>query len=61
VVPYYVSPALYLANKLNVYEGQYASFGISILRFKGQKLYDHFMTPEEDAANRQAWMDAMSK
>lgn len=61
VVPYYVTPALYQATKLNVYEGQFASFGISILRYKGQKLYDHFLTPEEDAANLKAWLDAVSK
>ncbi len=61
VVPYYISPAEYQATKLNLYEGQFASFGMSTLRFKGQKLYDHFITPEEDAANRQAWLDAISK
>ncbi len=61
VVPYYISPAEYQATKLNLYEGQFASFGMSILRFKGQKLYDHFLTPEEDAANRQAWLEAISK
>ena len=61
VVPYYVTPAVYQATKLNLYEGEFASFGISVLKFKGQKLYDHFLTPEEDAANRQAWLDAVSK
>ena len=61
VVPYFINPAEYQATKLNLYEGQFASFGISVIRYKGQKLYDHFVTPEEDAVNRQAWLDAVSK
>ena len=61
VIPYFIEPALYQATKLNIYEGQFASFGMSSLRFKGQVLYDHFITPEEDAANRQAWLDAVNK
>lgn len=58
VVPYFIYPAEYQATKLNIYEGEFASFGISSLRFKGQTLQDHFITPEEDAANYQAWLDA---
>ena len=61
VVPYFIYPPEHQVTKLNLYEGQFASFGISSLRYKGQKLYDHFITPEEDAANRQAWLDAVSK
>ena len=61
VVPYFIYPPEYQVTKLNLYEGQFASFGISSLRYKGQKLYDHFITPEEDAANRQAWLDAINK
>lgn len=61
VVPFFIYPAEYQATKLNIYEGEFASFGISSLRYKGQKLYDHFITPEEDAANRQAWLDVVSK
>ena len=51
VIPYGASPAGYVATKLNVFEGQFASFGISTLRYKGQKLYDHFITMEEFIAN----------
>jgi oligopeptide transport system substrate-binding protein len=61
VVPFFILPAEYQATKLNIYEGQFASFGMSSLKYKGQKLYDHFITPEEDAANRQAWLDVISK
>jgi oligopeptide transport system substrate-binding protein len=61
VVPFFIYPAEYQATKLNIYEGEFAAFGISSLRYKGQKLYDHFITPDEDAANRQAWLDVVSK
>ena len=61
VVPYFIYPPEYQVTKLNLYEGQFASFGISSLRYKGQKLFDHFITPEEDAVNRQAWLDALAK
>ncbi len=61
VVPYFILPAEYQATKLNIYEGQFASFGMSSLRYKGQKLYDHFITPEEDAAHRDAWLAQINK
>lgn len=60
-IPYYISPAEYHVSKLSVYEAPYASFGMSILRFKGQKLYDHFITAEESAANLAEWQSGMSK
>ncbi len=61
VVPYYITPAEYQVTKLNLFEGQFASFGISTLRYKGQKLYDHFITPEEYDSFHQAWLDGLSK
>ncbi|MBE6648664.1 MAG: peptide ABC transporter substrate-binding protein [Ruminococcaceae bacterium] len=54
VIPYGASPAGYVATKLNTFEGQFASFGISTLRYKGQKLYDHFITMEEFVNNKNA-------
>lgn len=60
-IPYYISPAEYHVSKLNSYEGSYASFGMSILRYKGQQLYDHFITAQEDAQNLAAWQAAMGK
>ncbi len=54
VIPYGASPATYVATKLNAFEGQFASFGISTLRYKGQKLYDHFITMEEFVNNQKA-------
>lgn len=60
-IPYYISPAEYHVSKVSPYEGAYASFGMSILRYKGQKLYDHFITAEEAKANLEAWQAGMSK
>lgn len=60
VIPYYISPADYQVTKLNIFEGQFASFGMSILRFKGQKLYDHYLTPDEYQTAYDAWMAGMN-
>ncbi len=51
VVPYGVSVADFVASKLNPWEGQYAPFGVSSLRYKGQKKYDHFISMEEYEAS----------
>ena len=60
VIPFMIAPSSYQATKLNIYEGQYSPSGISTLRFKGQKVYDHFITMEEFEANREAWEEARS-
>ena len=52
VIPSNISISDYLATKLDVFEGQYASFGVSTLRFKGQHLLDHYVSMEEFEANR---------
>ncbi|MBQ7646737.1 MAG: peptide ABC transporter substrate-binding protein [Clostridia bacterium] len=49
-VPYGVSVSDYVATKLNMYEAQYAPFGVSVLRYKGQHLYDRFLSLEDLAA-----------
>ncbi|WP_394523212.1 peptide ABC transporter substrate-binding protein [Lacrimispora sp. JR3] len=54
VLPYSISVSKYLAIKLNVFEGQYAPFGVSNLRYKGQHLLDHYVSMEEFKANRDA-------
>ena len=59
VIPYNVSPAAYQLTKLNIFEGEYASFGISILRYKGMHVADDFITAEEYEANYSAWKAAM--
>lgn len=52
-VPYGTSIADFVVNKLNPWEGQYAAFGVSKLRYKGQHLLDDFLTMKqyEDGAN----------
>ena len=60
-IPYYISQAEYHVSKLNTFEGAYASFGMSILRYKGQKVYDHFITAEENAAFYADWAAEMGK
>lgn len=50
-VPFSISVSSYIATKLNVFEGQYAPFGVSQLRFKGQHRLDHFVSMEEYEAN----------
>lgn len=59
VVPYFISPADYQVTKLNIFEGEYAPFGISSLRFKYQHLNDDFITAEEYEAAFAAWQEAM--
>lgn len=50
-VPYSYSVPDFVASKLNPFEGQYAAFGVSKLRYKGQHLYDDFFSMEEYEAN----------
>lgn len=51
VVPYGLSVSNFVVSKLNPWEGQYAAFGVSNQRYKGQKLYDHFLSMEEYEAS----------
>lgn len=50
VIPYGTEVADYVASRLNPFEGQYAGFGISNARYKGQHLLDNFMSMEEYSA-----------
>lgn len=52
VIPFSITVSPYVATKLNVFEAQYAPFGVSKLRYKGQKLYDHYISMEEYEANK---------
>ena len=46
-VPFSISNRSYQMCNLNVFEGQYASFGMASLRYKGQHLYDTSMSLEQ--------------
>lgn len=59
VIPYNVSAASYQVTKLNIFEGEYAPFGMSNLRFKYQTLHEDFVTADEYAASYEAWMASM--
>ena len=59
VVPYFIMPATYQVSKLNIFEGQYAPFGVSNLRFKYQHLHDDFVTIAEYEAAEAAWLEAL--
>ena len=51
-IPYGISISSYIATKLDVFEGQYASCGsIPNFRYKGQHIQDHFISLEEYEAN----------
>jgi len=47
VVPYGTSVSDFVVTKLNPWEGQNAPFGVSNQRYKGQKLYNEFMSMDE--------------
>lgn len=57
VVPYELSygDSTYLVDKKNVFEGQYAAFGVSVLRYKGQHLLDKAVSMEEFKAAEEKW------
>lgn len=59
VVPYFIDPAAYQVTKLNLFEGEYAPFGVSNLRYKYQYLHDDFVTAEEFYASQDAWLEAL--
>lgn len=61
VIPYNISAAEQQVTKLNIFEGEYAPFGMSSLRFKYQKLGENFLTVEEYEASYKAWMESMGK
>ncbi|WP_349946373.1 peptide ABC transporter substrate-binding protein [Lacrimispora sp. BS-2] len=54
VLPFSISVSKYVASKLDVFEGQYAPFGVSNLRYKGQHLLDNYVSMDEFKANREA-------
>ncbi len=47
VVPYSISNRTYTMSNLNAFEGQYASFGMANLRYKGMHLYTTSMNMDE--------------
>ena len=58
VVPYKLSGSIYQVTKLDVFEGQYAPFGVSILRYKGQHLLDKAVSTEDFEKAKTEWNTA---
>lgn len=54
-IPYGVSVSSAVATKLNMYEAQYAPFGVSTLRYKGQRLYSGFISEAQSAEFKAAY------
>ena len=52
VVPFSITVSPYIATKLDVFEAQYAPFGVSKLRFKGQHLQDTYVSIDQYEANK---------
>ncbi len=54
--PIHISDRSYQMSNLNVFEGQYASFGMASQRFKDQHLYETSMSLEEYQAAYAEWL-----
>jgi oligopeptide transport system substrate-binding protein len=54
-IPFATSASLYQVTKLNVFEGEYAPFGVSILRYKGQHLLDKPVSMDQFEKEKKDW------
>ena len=59
-IPFSISSRSYQMCNLNVFEGQYASFGMASLRYKDQHLYDTSMSVEEFQAAYADWQSKLA-
>ena len=58
IIPYGYTSGGYTASRLNPFEAQFAPFGISNERYKGQKLLDAPMSTDQYFDAYDAWLDA---
>lgn len=56
-VPFGYGEGGYIAARIDPFQGQYASFGISNYRFKGQELLDHPMSTDEYFEAYDNWLE----
>ncbi|WFR55966.1 peptide ABC transporter substrate-binding protein [Anaerocolumna sp. AGMB13025] len=61
VVPYAISSTYYVVDKKNVFEGEYAPFGVSLLRYKGQHLLEKPMSMDDFNKAQADWKAAREK
>lgn len=59
-IPFSISSRTYQMCNLNVFEGQYASFGIANLRYKDQHLYDTSMSLDEFQTAYAEWQSKLA-
>ncbi len=59
-IPFSISSRSYQMCNLNVFEGQYASFGMANLRYKDQHLYDTSMSLEEYQTAYEEWLEQLA-
>ena len=57
LIPFGYGTGGYTANRLNPFEGQYAPFGLSGERYKGQKVYEVPMNTDEFYDAYDAWLE----
>ena len=55
-IPIHTNDRVYTFGKLNVFEGPYAAFGFSTLRYKGQHVMETSMGMEEFEEAYQTWL-----
>ncbi len=60
VIPYGITGGSYQVTHLNVFEGQYASYGQASNRYKGQWIYTTPMSQEMFDSEMAKWQDAVS-
>lgn len=61
VIPYSLGGGGYAASKLNPFESQYSPFGVSSLRYKGQKIMDKPMNIDEYTQELEKWESERAK
>ncbi len=58
VIPFGITGGGYQASKLNLFEGQYASYGQASSRYKGQWIYETSMSEDMYYSQMEAWKAA---
>ena len=61
VVPFHISTSGYVATRLNVFDAQYAPYGLALQRFKGQSLMEEPMNMEKFNTLYAEWQTAREK
>ena len=61
IIPFRKSTTDYQVTKLDVYEGEYAPFGICNLKYKFMHLQDDFVTAEQNEQSYKAWVETMEQ